>query len=341
MEKKISLKDIAKKVGVSTALVSYVLNNQMENRISKEVAKKIRDAARKLNYRPNHIAKSLKTNKTFTIGLIVADIANAFFSTLARIVEDEAEKNGYTVIFGSSDEKAERSQKLIDVLLDRRVDGLIVAPTENSEEQIQALRQRAVPLVLIDRYFPALDVSSVGVNNYEAAYQCAVHLLKTGRRRVGVIGFKTKLLHLQDRKKGFLKALKDNGIAVSKTCIQEVALDARKEQVESSIDKLLAEHVDALFFASNKISTLGLKYINQLPLKVPQDLALCSFDESDATDLFYAPLTHIRQPLEEMGRQAVQILLQDMKKGSRPTQLHLQAELLIGKSTGIISGRTS
>jgi LacI family transcriptional regulator len=237
MKKRISLKDIAQLVGVSTALVSYVLNNQKENRIGKEVAQKIRDTAKKLNYRPNQIAKSLKTNKTFTIGLIVADIANAFFSTLARIIEDEAEKNKYTVIFGSSDEKADRSQKLIDVLLDRQVDGLIVAPAEGSEDQLKLLQQRGFPLVLIDRYFPALDVNYVGVNNYEAAYQCAVHLLQTGRKRIGMIGFKTSLLHLQDRKKGFLKALKDNGIAVSKSQLCEVALDATKEEVESSIQQ--------------------------------------------------------------------------------------------------------
>lgn len=335
MKKRISLKDIAQQVGVSTALVSYVLNNQKENRIGKEVAQKIRETAKKLNYRPNQIAKSLKTNKTFTIGLIVADIANAFFSTLARIVEDEAEKNHYTVIFGSSDEKAERSQKLIDILLDRQVDGLIVAPAEGSEEQIKQLQQRGVPLVLIDRYFPTLDVSYVGVNNYEAAYQCAAHLVQTGRRRIGMIGFKTNLVHLLDRKKGFLKALKDNGVAVSKSHVCEVALEATKEEVERSIQQLLSgpEPVDALFFASNKLSTFGLKYINRLPLKVPQELALCSFDESDATELFYAPLTHLRQPLQEMGQKAVQILLQSMTKESKITQLHLSADLVLNHST--------
>ena len=338
MEKRISLKDIAKKVGVSTALVSYVLNNKKENRISKEIAQKIRETAQKLNYRPNQIAKSLKTNRTFTIGLIVADIANAFFSTLARIIEDEAEKNNYTVIFGSSDEMAERSQKLIDVLLDRQVDGLIVAPAENSEEQIRVLQERGIPLVLIDRFFPSLDVNYVGVNNYEAAYQCAVHLLKTGRRRIGILGFKTNLLHLQDRKKGFLQAMADGGEPVAERLVREVALDATREEVEESLQQLLSgpEPVDALFFASNKLSTLGLKYINRLPIRVPNDLALCSFDQSDATELFYAPLTHIRQPLQEMGKQAVQLLLQSMTKGAKTTQLHLPAELHPGLSTGSV-----
>src|SRR3989337_1726758 len=117
MKKKTSLKDIAERVGVSTALVSYVLNNQKEGRIGKAVSQKIRDTASELNYRTNHIARSLKTNKTFTIGLIVADISNAFSASLARIIEDAAERSNYTVLFGSSDENTTRSTKLIDILL--------------------------------------------------------------------------------------------------------------------------------------------------------------------------------------------------------------------------------
>ncbi|HEV7330556.1 MAG TPA: substrate-binding domain-containing protein [Flavisolibacter sp.] len=335
MEKRVSLKDIAQKVGVSTALVSYVLNNQKENRISKEIARKIRDTAQALNYRPNQIAKSLKTRKTLTIGLVVADIANPFFSTLARIIEDEAEKNRYTVIFGSSDETAERSQRLIDVLLDRQVDGLILAPTENSEDQIRQLQERNIPFVLIDRYFPALEANYVGVNNHEAAYQCGLHLLETGRKRIGFIGFQTTLLHLQDRKKGFLKALQEGGVAFEKKQCREVALDATHEEVEESIQQLLKGpgQVDAIFFASNKLSTIGLKYINRLPVTVPTELALCSFDQSDATDLFYAPLTYVRQPLEEMGQSAVRILLQAIEKQGPPVQLHLPASLVLGLSS--------
>ena len=127
MSKRVSLKDIAKEVGVSTALVSYVLNNLKEGRIRKEIAERIREVAKRLNYRPNQVARSLKTRRTHTIGLIVADISNPFSSSLARIVEDEAAKVNYTVIFGSSDETAAKSEKLIDTLLNRQVDGLITA----------------------------------------------------------------------------------------------------------------------------------------------------------------------------------------------------------------------
>lgn len=335
MNKRVSLKDIAEKVGVSTALVSYVLNNQKEDRISKEVAEKIRQTAKKLHYRPNQIAKSLKSSKTFTIGLIVADIANPFFATLARMIEDEAEKNGYTVIFGSSDESAARSEKLIEVFTDRSVDGIILAPAEGSEQQIKQLKKQGIPLVLIDRYFPDLKVNSVGVDNYRATFEATQYVINKGRKRIGMIGFGTQLPNLLERKLGFVEAIKVSKLTPTKHDIAEVSLEARREEVEAAIDQLLAlpKPIDALFFASNKLSTIGLKYINQLPLEVPKDLALYSFDESDAIDLFYAPLTHVRQPLRQMGEQAVSRLLQIIQGDKKYTHVGLSAELIVGQST--------
>lgn len=335
MGNKISLKDIAKKVGVSTALVSYVLNNRMMGRISKEVAQKIKETAAELNYRPNQIAKSLKTRKTFTIGLVVADIANPFFSNLARVIEDEAEKSHYTVIFGSSDEKGERSKKLVEVLLDRQVDGIILAATEADESLVTYLQRTQVPFVLVDRYFPGLNVNYVVINNFEAAFQATVHLVEAGYQRIGMIGFDTTLQHLQERKKGYWAALEEKGISMSDQWIREVSLNASNKEVELAIQQLLAlgEPVDALFFASNKLSTYGLKYLNTLLIRVPNDVAVISFDESDATDLFYASLTHIRQPLQLIGQQAVSILLKNIGPEEALTQLQLQARLVIGKST--------
>ncbi|MCH5715298.1 LacI family DNA-binding transcriptional regulator [Niabella hibiscisoli] len=139
------LKDIAREVGVSVALVSYVLNNRFENRINKDVAEKIRTTARRLHYQPNQIAKSLKTNKTFTIGLVVADISNPFSSGLARIIEDEGAKYGYTVIFGSSDEDLVKFETLTNAFINRQVDGLILLPPAGSEPLLLRLQQMRFP----------------------------------------------------------------------------------------------------------------------------------------------------------------------------------------------------
>ena len=135
--KKVALKDIAKELGVSTALVSYVLNDKHPGRINQETARRIKDLAIKLNYRPNQIAKSLKKNKTFTIGLIIADISNLFYSGIARVIEDEAKNMKYNVIFGSADENPQKFQELILVFLGRQVDGLILAAPAGSEETLE------------------------------------------------------------------------------------------------------------------------------------------------------------------------------------------------------------
>jgi LacI family transcriptional regulator len=335
MKKKVSLKDIAKKVGVSIALVSYVLNNKKEGRISKEVTQKIKETAKELKYSTNQIARSLKTNKTFTIGLIVADISNPFWSNLARIIEDEAEKHNYTVLFGSSDENTEKSLKLTNILLNHQVDGLILAPAENSEDQLLFLQQNEIPFVLIDRYFPAIDNSYVAIDNYEAAFTLVNHVIEKGYSRIGLITFKSNLFHLQERKRGYSSAISHHGLAVNDDWVKEVSIDETKREVEKAIDDLLAldEPVEVILFASNNISMFALKHIIDLPLKVPEDLAIISFDESDATDLFYSPITHMRQPLKEMGQRATEILIETIEKGNKITQLNLAPQFVIGKSS--------
>jgi LacI family transcriptional regulator len=335
MGRKPSLKDIAKEVGVSTALVSYVLNNLKEGRISKEIAQKIREVAQRLNYRPNQIAKSLKTNKTFTIGLIVADISNPFFSTLARIVEDEANKVNYTVIFGSSDENQQKSAKVIDTLLNRQVDGLILSPPADSEALMIELQKQDIPFVLLDRYFPTVKTNYVALNNHAAALIATEHLIESGCKRIGMINYKTSLFHLQERKRGYLTALKKHLVPFRKSWLRLVDIANNKHEIEKAVNDLLNidEPIDGLVFSSNIIAAHGLKLINTLPVTVPDDLAIVSFDETEVLDLFYAPLTYIRQPLREMGAMATKILLENIGSNNRITQVDMEPELVIRASS--------
>jgi len=331
MKNKISLKDIAEKVGVSVTLVSYVLNNKMEGRINKEVAQKIRDTAKKLNYRTNQIAKSLKTNKTNTIGLIVADISNPFYSALARIIEDEAEKFNYTVIFGSSDENLKKSEKLIDIFINRQVDGLIYAASENSESQLEDLIGQKIPFVLVDRYFPTVNCSYVALDNYSASYKAVEYIIQKGRRRIAMIGYKSALHHLRDRKRGYISALKKHKLETKSAWLKEVRREDEIQQVEKAMMELMAEKqpIDAILFGANRIATAGLKYISSLPVKVPDDLLIVSFDESESLDLFRSPIDYIKQPLRELGEESVRLLLQSIDKKTVITQVNLQAELVI------------
>ena len=329
MKKNVSLKDIAEKVGVSTALVSYVLNNKLKDRINKEVAATIRQAAEDLNYRPNQIARSLKAQKTFTIGLIVADIANPFSSQIARIIEDEAKNYGYSVIFGSSDESAKKTSDLIKLFIDRQVDGLIIAMPEHTEEQVQYLKKIHVPFVLIDRYYPAITTNSVSINNYSAAQQAIQHLLDNGHKRIGIVGYQTSLFHLNERIRGAVDLLSDNAL------IGNVRIGSIQQDVANAINGFLADPdpVTAIFFTSNLLAISGLKYINSLGIKIPDQLAIVGFDETDAFDLFYVPISYVKQPLVELGRESIKLLLENIDNNESLNSTVLDAELVIRSSS--------
>lgn len=335
MRKKVSLKDIAKEVGVSTALVSYVMNNLKEGRISKEIAQKIREVAQKLNYRPNQIAKSLKTNKTNTIGLIVADISNPFSSSLARIIEDESDRFNYTVIFGSSDENAQKFERVLDTLVNRQVDGLIISPPANAGRQILELEQQNIPFVLLDRFFPDIKTNYVVLNNRAASYAATRHLAEGGCKNIGIVTYQSTLFHLQERKRGYLDALKELQLPSKNSWIRQVDIVNNEEEIVKAIKELLhqPESIDGLLFASNMIAAHGLRYINGLQLKVPDDLAIVSFDETAALDLFYAPLTYVRQPLREMGKLATSILMDNINAKNKITQVDMEAELVVRESS--------
>ena len=341
INKRVSLKDIAQKVGVSTALVSYVLNNKKEGRINKEVAQKIRDTAKELNYRTNLLARSLKANKTYTIGLIVADISSPFSSGMARIIEDEASKLNYTVIFGSSDENAVKFGKLVDTFLTRQVDGLIIAPPENPEDQIFRLRQQGLPFVLFDRYCPSVNTNYVALDNYTASYNAVKYMIESGCKRPAIVTYNSMLFHMQERVRGYSSALKLGGIDAHKCWIKKVNNHSPKGAIEKAVQELLSmdEPADAILFGSNSIAVHGVKYINGLPLKVPKDLSLITFDETEALDLFYAPLTYIKQPMREMGQQVTKILLDCIGKNNKVTQINMQAELIVKASTKAVPAK--
>ena len=338
MKKKVSLKDVAEHLGVSTALVSYVMNNKEKKaRVSPQMAEKVRKAAVLLNYQPNLIAKSLKSGKTNTIGLIVADISNPFFSGIARVVEDEAKKAGYVVIFGSSDESEEKSQNLIDVFLNRQVDALIITAAENTEKQIKDLTLRNFPVVMVDRYFAGMETDSVHIDNYQAAYKAVEQLIHNGRRRIAMMSYDTTLQHMQDRKNGYKDALRDNGIRFNNNWLKKASFKNIPEEVSKEIDDLISPglKVDGFFFATNKLAVESLKRINEFGIRVPEDLAIISFDEREAFDFFYSPITYVNQSVTSIGKEAVKLAISRINDhNKKPSEVVLQARLVIRESCG-------
>ena len=333
MKKKVSLKDIAKEAGVSIATVSYVLSKQTNTGVSQEVSDLVKKIAERLNYRPNQIAKSLQSGKSHTIGLIVADISNPFFAQVARIVEDEAKRHGYTVIFGSSDEKASKSGDLIKFLLNRQVDGFIITPTEGSEDQLRSLKEQNVPFVLIDRYFPDVETNFVAIDNYKAAFEATKRLLSTGNNRIGIVAYSTQLHHMRARIQGYKDALGQE--KYDDFMLHEVEFSKIKDAVPKAIDELVngKRPVDAIFFATNTLGIIGLKHLNRLNIKVPGDISVVVFDESEIFDFFYCPLTYVKQPLAELAKKSVTILVEEIANPSSVAKkINFQAELVIRDS---------
>lgn len=337
MNKRVSLKDVASKVGVSTALVSYVLNGkEKEARVGEEMSKKIRKVARELNYQPNLIAKGLKSGHTKTLGLIVADISNPFFSTLARIIEIEAKKNGYTVLFGSSDEDLENSQNLINTFLNRQVDGLIITPVEGSDDQIKDLQKKGIPVVLMDRDLAKSDSSKVIIDNYNAAFNATSLLIKNGYKKIAMIAYDTKLTHMLDRTEGYRSALKVNKVKDSGALLIKVKFNTMQAQIEKALQYLIGKKkIDAVVFATNSISIQSLKVIHRLKVRVPKELGIISFDESDVFDFFYSPVTYIKQDMQAIGESAVNVLVQIINdSGKKNIQAVIPATIVVRESSG-------
>ncbi len=331
--KKPSLKDIARRVGVSTALVSYVMSGkEKEKRVSGEMAARIRTAAEELNYRPNQIARSLRKGSTTTLGLIVADISNPFFAQMARIIEDEANNFGYTVIFGSSDESAGKSLVLIDTLLNRQVDGFIIVPAENSEDQIRLIQKRNIPLVLIDRYFPEIPTSYVALDNFAAAKDAVNQIIAKGYEKIGIVAYKSRLIHMQERIGGYVDAMKSNHLSKN-ILIKEIHYNRMKSDIENAMrDIIKGKKADALFFATNQLAITSLYSVNKYKKRIPDDIAIMSFDANESFDFFYTPISYVEQPVSEMARESVRTLISLINGNDKTIQIKLKHKLKLRNS---------
>jgi len=368
MKKNVSLKDIANQVGVSVSLVSYVLNgHEKKMRVGEEIARQIKETAEQLHYQPNQIAKSLKSKKSQTIGLIVGEIHYRFTTGIVRAIELEAKKNGYTVVIGNSHEDLGSLRELIHVLINRQVDGLIIVAAENAESEIEYLKKKEVPFVLIDRNFPSVESNFIGIDNYRIAYRAVEYLIRQGCRRIAFVNYDTTFFHLKERSRGYLEALKDHGLMgdrplapgdggrggqadqesqgnqVGTGWLREIRKPHYEQDVAAAVRELTSPGVgcDGIFFATDTLAITGLKNLISLRVNIPEDVAFLSFDEAEAFALFQVPVTHYRQPLEEIGVSAVEMLLEEIQEGKEDNrdvkpkkwrQLYLDSTLVAGKS---------
>lgn len=318
------MKDIANRLGVSVALVSYVLNGKKTDKINDRTAAKIKALAATMNYSPNQIAKSLKTNRTLTLGLIVADISNLFYSSIAKYIEEEANRHGYQVIYGNAYESPDRFNSILNLLLSRQVDGFILAIPEKAEHCIRLLTDLNQPFVIIDRKFNEFpDAPSIILNNQEASGAIVAHLVQNGFKRPGLVTINRNLVHLQERKTGYMNACAR--LLNRKAFVYELEEEHLERQIKAVIKKsVFKDKVDSLCFFTNKVAMAGLSEIASMDLPVPGALGIVCFDEAEAYKLFRTPVTYFKQPLQEMSRAAVDYLLSQMEPGDNNEKERLE-----------------
>lgn len=328
---RVSIKNIAEKLGVSNATVSLVLNGkEKEGRVGKEMTEKIRAMAKELEYEPNNLARSLRIGRSQTIGVIVADISNLFFANLAFHIQEYAEKFGYSVIITNTNESDLKMEKMVNVLKTRRVDGFIIVPTENGETNIIDLVKRNIPVVLLDRYFPSINVSSVAVDNCNASRKAIENLIKQGCKNIGLVIYKSSLQHMMERKRGYVEVLQEHNI-YNPALVKEISYTVIGNDIEIAIESLLSKgnNVDGIFFATNTLSMLGIKRLMNLRIDIPNQMKVVCFDKSEAFDFASIPIPYIQQPIPEMGRKAVELLIEHIEeKTVKDKHIELQSSLI-------------
>jgi LacI family transcriptional regulator len=310
--KNVSIKDIAQDVGVSTTTVSFVLNGKAkEKRISDELKERILETAARLNYRPNQVARGLRTGQTHTLGLMVEDISNPFFAQLARVVEHEADKSGYTVMFCSTENNDDKAGALLYMLRHRQMDGFIIVPTPGLKKEIQLLADDGKPVVLVDRFFPDLHTCYVTVDNFKGAFEGTSLLLRKGFRKVGLVTVDSVQVQMVERERGYASALEQSRKKPAPESILRIPYDYSQEKTVSAIAAFIRNdpRMDGLFFTTNYLGVAGLEAVRAERKQVPDDIGVACFDDNDLFRLGSPSISVVAQPIETIARKAVEILL--------------------------------
>ena len=328
-----SIYDVARESGVSVFTVSAVVNNK--SHVGKRLRDRVEAAIRKLNYRPNLIARSLAKQRTHTIGMIVPDIVNPFFPMVVRGAEDAAQKHGYNLLLCNSDDSLDKEESAIELLLSKRVDGVLL--TKAAEDFRPSLRQMIkevnIPFVLVMRTYPKLTKDAVITDDYRGAYEAVCHLARAGRKRIGLISGPLKVSNAKERWQGFHDALKAKGLPYDPELVIEG--DYRIESGFRGGHSLLSHRPDGIYVA-NHLMTIGLlKAADEMGLRCPEDYGLVSFDDYPWLGIFRPRLTTVELPKHQLGSEAAELLIKRIA-GNRDKAVvrKLQPELRIRESCG-------
>lgn len=335
----VTIKDIAKALGLSTSTVSRALRDSYE--ISPETKKLVLEYAEKINYHPNPIALSLKERRSRSIGVIVAEIANSFFSQAIDGIESIAYQNGYNVIISQSRESSEREGINLNYLTSRSIDGLIVSVSAETTDfsGFRELFDRGMPIVFFDRIVSEINTHKVTVDSYRGSYDATMHLAQNGYRRIAAVAGSEYLSISRDRMAGYTAALEEMGIPVEPSLMLHCPHGGLiRQEVDEAIGQLLAlqQQPDAILALSDKLTTGCLRVLNARNISVPGNMGLIGFSNSDLTELIDPPLSIIKQPAFEMGEISTSLLLQMIEAKRPPTEFEtksLAPQLIVRESS--------
>jgi LacI family transcriptional regulator len=314
-----TLVDVARLAGCSISTVSHVVNGTRH--VEPETRNRVMSAIAETGYKQDAVARALRRSQSESIGLVVSDAGQPAFAEMVHGVEQEATRRGLTLLLASSGEDPTRELKAVRALLERRVDGMILARTSHSSDEVLSeLARAAKPVVLIDRLFD-LDIDQVGVENHKPMEQLVADLAAKGHRRIGLVAGDLDVPTLRERHEGFVRGVEKAGLELSDqpVCVGAVVEAEARKQVATVLS---AEHPPTALIAASTVLAAGSLYaVQDACLAIPGDLAFATFDGFAYADLFQPPLTTIRQPAFEVGSQAMRLLVERMRKpkGRRKT----------------------
>jgi LacI family transcriptional regulator len=336
-----TIRDVAARAGVSVATVSHVVNESRT--VSPDTKERVLAAVAELRYRPHGVARSLRRSKTGTIGVIISDITNPFFADLVRGIEHAIQLRDAQInyILSNTDEDSHKERLSLDVLLEKRVDGLIIAPAGGNQSYLADIAARRIPMVFVDRMLPRVEADAVLVNNLAATIRIVEHLIGLGHRRIGLLKATLHANSIDERVAGYRQALAENGLEFDPALVYE-SPSTIADACAAGLRLLSATPRPEAVFCTNNFMTLGLiRAVHEKGLRCPEDLAIAGFDDFPWADSFNPQLTTIAQPSFSMGEEAVRLLIDRMSKRRTGPAMRvvLGADLIVRESCGARLGR--
>jgi LacI family transcriptional regulator len=329
-----TIRDVAKQAGVAPTTVSRVINNS--GYVSQETRERVEAAIAELGYVPNILARSLRFKKTNTLALVVPDITNPFWTTVARGVEDAASDRGFNVILCNTDESETEQTKYLTVLLQKQIDGILLAPARSTAEPVELIQKQGVPVVVLDRRVLCTQVDMVRGDSVGGAYRLVRHLMTLGHRQIAILAGPQGVSTAEDRVAGYHQALAETGLDADSELVYygEFTQTSGYEMAQQALTT--TPQPTALFAANNFIAVGALKALRDTGLRVPEDMTLVCFDDLPPAFIIDPFLTVVAQPAYEMGHQATELLLARLS-GTAPTdfqEILLPTETIVRKSSG-------